>query len=242
MTKVKVFDLLYTVTSLDVLSKDILEKKYNKKMIVTPNVDHIVRFNKDLNFRNTYFNADVVVNDSKVVNLFSKLINMPIGYTIPGSDLTESIFNNIKNYVDINITVIGGDSNLMAKLCDKYALKNITHYNPPMNFHTKLKEMNKCLDLCKRTKADIIFLAVGSPKQELVAELLKKNGVDGCYLCIGASLLFLTGQEKRASKFIQKMHCEWLFRLVNNPRRLFKRYLVDGLSIFPIVYRQIKNK
>ena len=77
------------------------------------------------------------------------------------------------------------------------------------------------------------FLAIGSPQQEIIAQKLKGRGVArGLALCIGASIDFITGAEKRAPLWIRKSGFEWVFRLVQNPRRLAKRYLVRGPRIF----------
>ena len=75
--------------------------------------------------------------------------------------------------------------------------------------------------------------AVGSPQQETIAQMLRTRGVArGLALCIGASLNFITGVEKRAPVWMQKMALEWLYRLMQDPRRLARRYLVRGPRIF----------
>jgi exopolysaccharide biosynthesis WecB/TagA/CpsF family protein len=77
------------------------------------------------------------------------------------------------------------------------------------------------------------FLAVGSPQQEAIAQALRARGAArGLALCIGASLNFITGLEKRAPLWMQKMALEWLYRLLQNPRRLARRYLIRGPRIF----------
>ncbi|MFN3616165.1 MAG: WecB/TagA/CpsF family glycosyltransferase, partial [Rubrimonas sp.] len=83
--------------------------------------------------------------------------------------------------------------------------------------------------------AQVTLLAVGSPQQELLAAALAENGrAGGVGLCIGAGLEFLVGAKKRAPDFMQRMGLEWAFRLMSEPRRLWRRYLVDGIRIFPI--------
>jgi UDP-N-acetyl-D-mannosaminuronic acid transferase (WecB/TagA/CpsF family) len=76
-------------------------------------------------------------------------------------------------------------------------------------------------------------LAIGTPQQEIIAQQLKERGIArGLALCIGAAINFITGVEKRAPPWIRGSGFEWLFRLVMNPRRLAKRYLVRCPRIF----------
>jgi UDP-N-acetyl-D-mannosaminuronic acid transferase (WecB/TagA/CpsF family) len=81
-------------------------------------------------------------------------------------------------------------------------------------------------------------LAIGSPQQEIVAHKLKERGVArGLALCVGTAVNYLTGIEKRAPQWMQRIGFEWLFRLLQNPKRLAKRYLVRGPLIFPLLFR-----
>jgi UDP-N-acetyl-D-mannosaminuronic acid transferase (WecB/TagA/CpsF family) len=81
-------------------------------------------------------------------------------------------------------------------------------------------------------------LAIGSPQQEIIAQRLKERGIArGLALCVGASINFLTGIEKRAPLWMREAGLEWLYRLTKNPRRLWKRYLVRGPKIFLFLWR-----
>jgi hypothetical protein len=82
------------------------------------------------------------------------------------------------------------------------------------------------------------FLAIGSPQQEMIAAKLKERGVvRGLALCIGAAVNYLTGIEKRVPNWMQQLGWEWFYRLVQNPRRLARRYLVRGPLIFPLLFQ-----
>jgi N-acetylglucosaminyldiphosphoundecaprenol N-acetyl-beta-D-mannosaminyltransferase len=99
-------------------------------------------------------------------------------------------------------------------------------------------ESPQALEECLRFVEDgspfrFCFLAVGSPQQERVAELLQRRGkARGLALCVGASINFLTGVERRAPRWMQHAGLEWLYRLLRDPRRLASRYLVRGPRIF----------
>jgi exopolysaccharide biosynthesis WecB/TagA/CpsF family protein len=82
------------------------------------------------------------------------------------------------------------------------------------------------------------FLAVGSPQQEIVAQALKMRGLArGLALCVGASINFITGNERRAPPWMRRIGIEWLYRLLQNPKRLAYRYLVRGPRIFFLLWR-----
>ncbi|MFB9137080.1 WecB/TagA/CpsF family glycosyltransferase [Vibrio olivae] len=233
-----VFGIRFFNIGLNSMADDILGGKYNQKMIVTPNVDHVIRYEKDRHFHDIYAKADVYLNDSRVLKLFSQAIGNPINSLVSGSDLTARLFEQLTSHQSISVAIIGASEEVVAKIAEIYPIAKLTHHNPPMGFDSDERQIDKCVAVCQQANADIVFLAVGSPKQEIVADRLRAQGVSGCYLCIGASLLFLAGEEKRAPEFVRRANCEWLFRLAQSPKRLAKRYLVDGWQIVPIVLKE----
>ena len=89
--------------------------------------------------------------------------------------------------------------------------------------------------------ARFVFLAVGSPRQErLAAAVAATRRGTGTGLCIGASLAFLSGAERRAPGWMQRSRLEWAFRLATDPRRLARRYLVDSPRIVPMLLRETR--
>lgn len=242
MSKKTVFGIPFSNIGLGAAAQSILSGRYDGKIIVTPNVNHVSRLHEDSSFKKIYLASDVFLNDSRILGILSKLVRKPIKYLVPGSDLTAMLFDMLKNQTDTSIAIIGGNDEVLSDLKKIYGLKKISHYNPPMDFHLSELEMNKCLSVCREASASICFLAVGSPKQEFLADYLRSNGVKGCYLCIGASLLFLTGKEKRAPLFMRKLALEWLFRLLQSPRRLFKRYVFDMPKISKIFINELINR
>jgi N-acetylglucosaminyldiphosphoundecaprenol N-acetyl-beta-D-mannosaminyltransferase len=233
----KVFGLSFCNISLPDLGAEILRGAHSGDIIVTPNVDHVVRFHHDEVFRSIYKKADLFVNDSRILKKLSSMGLQKIESLVPGSDLTAWLFKYAPK--DLRITVIGASVETINVVSECYKIKNLHHYNPPMGFMNEQVEVNRCLSFCEKYKADITFLAVGSPRQEELAFMLKNSGGTGAFLCVGASLLFLSGEEKRAPRWIQLLHSEWFFRLLLNPRRLFRRYLIEGPSIFKIYLREL---
>jgi exopolysaccharide biosynthesis WecB/TagA/CpsF family protein len=106
-----------------------------------------------------------------------------------------------------------------------------------MGFIKDATEVETCLQYIEANSPfRFCLLAIGSPQQETIAQLLKARGrAKGMALCIGASVNFLTGDERRAPQWMQKLGCEWLYRLLQDPKRLAKRYLVRGPRVFSLL-------
>jgi len=124
-------------------------------------------------------------------------------------------------------------------LRQRFGLKALHHIDPPMNFIRDPAAVESCLRSIESISPfRFCFLAVGSPQQEIIALKLKQRGIArGLALCVGASINFITGVEIRAPKWMRKSGFEWLFRLMQDPKRLAKRYLWRGPLIFLLLPR-----
>jgi exopolysaccharide biosynthesis WecB/TagA/CpsF family protein len=237
----KIFDINFSDIHQDTIISNIICDKYNNKVIVTPNVDHIVRLHKDNKFREEYIKADVFINDSRIVKILSRTLGSPLEYVTPGSDITRSLFSEYHEISNNEFCVIGATKKDISEISKIYKTNEIHHYIPSFGFINREQEILKCIEFCKKLPKCIYFIAVGSPQQEILALRLKNAGVEGTFLCVGASLLFLSGSEKRAPKILQNANLEWLYRLIQSPKRLWKRYLLDGPYIFKITAIAIFN-
>jgi exopolysaccharide biosynthesis WecB/TagA/CpsF family protein len=201
--------------------------------VVTANVDHLIRFREDPSFRALYLSAAYTVLDSRVVALAMRLIKRMRLCVCPGSDLTAELLGRVVSASD-RVLLIGGSESQAKELAARYSLVNVRHHNPPMGFISNAEATDACLRFIEaQSPFRFCFLAVGSPQQEGIAQRLQVRGTArGLVLCVGASLNFLTGAERRAPRLMQRMGLEWLYRLLQNPRRLAHRYLVRGPRIF----------
>jgi N-acetylglucosaminyldiphosphoundecaprenol N-acetyl-beta-D-mannosaminyltransferase len=127
--------------------------------------------------------------------------------------------------------VVGGEISVFTKLLAQYPNLTLHHINPPMGFINDQDEINKVINYAEQVQPHYLFLAVGSPRQEILAEQLQLTLTKGVALCIGASLLFLVGDEKRAPKWVQRLSLEWCYRACQNPRVLVKRYFGNSLKL-----------
>jgi exopolysaccharide biosynthesis WecB/TagA/CpsF family protein len=204
--------------------------------VVTPNVDHLIRYHDDPAFRDKYSEAEFVLCDSRFL---SHLLSVTKGLHIPvctGSDLTKNLITQVAR-PDDRLVLIGGSSEQVATLVQQFGFTNLRHMNPPMGFIRSPEAVAQVLDFVEQNSPfRFCMLAVGCPQQEAIASQLKQRNVArGLALCIGASIDFLTGKESRAPVWMQRLGVEWVYRLLQSPRRLGSRYLVRGPRIFGIL-------
>ena len=204
--------------------------------VVTPNADHLIRYHDDPGFRACYGEASYILLDSRFLSFVFRLSKAQRIRVCTGSDLTAQLFARVIAPGD-SIVLIGGDAAQAGKLAAQYGLAALHHYNPPMGFIRHHDEVERCLQFVEACSPfRFCFLAVGAPQQEMLARMLKSRGIArGMGLCIGASVNFITGVERRAPPWMQRIGMEWVYRLAQDPGRLAKRYLVRGPRVFSLV-------
>lgn len=201
--------------------------------VVTPNVDHMIRYRESAEFRAYYAEAAYVLLDSQFA---SSLIRLLYGTRFPvckGSDLTDALFARVIQPDDA-VVLIGASDEQAQALRQRFGLRRLTHHNPPMGFADDPEAVEAALDIIEAASPfRFCLMAVGSPRQEMLSQRLVQRGrARGMVLCIGASINFLTGGERRAPSWMQRSGIEWLYRLLQDPRRLAHRYLVRGPRFF----------
>lgn len=204
--------------------------------IVTPNVDHMVRLHDEATeagIAAAYGAADLCVCDSRVLSALARLhgLRLPV---VTGSDLTAALLDEVLAPGD-RVAVVGGDAAIVERLKARYPRIEFIHHNPPMGLRRDSAARQAAADFVAEAKCRFTFLAVGSPQQEMIAAQVRH--ATGFGLCIGAALEFLTGDQVRAPRAVQRVGMEWAYRLASNPRRLWRRYLVEGPKIFRLARR-----
>jgi len=204
--------------------------------VVTPNVDHIIRLHKDPALRDLYDSADICVCDSRILRILARLrgIRIPL---VAGSDLCVLLFSKVIKRGD-RVAIVGARAADIDQLRLKFPHVEFVHHAPPHGLLQNADARRWAADFIAASQARFSLVAVGSPQQEMIANAVRGHrNARGMALCIGAGLDFVTGTQKRAPKAIQGLNLEWAHRLATNPRRLWRRYLVDDMAIFPIYLR-----
>ena len=205
--------------------------------VVTPNVDHMVRLaTAGTDVRLAYANADLCVCDSRVLQRLAEIFGVQLTI-VPGSDLVADLFEHLLHEGD-RVCLIGGGADHVAALEQRFPGLIILHHAPPMGLSHDQAARAAASDFAAQAAARVTLLAVGSPQQELLAREMALNGcVHGTALCIGASVDFLVGFQTRAPLFLQRLGLEWSWRLITRPRRMARRYLIEGPMILPMALR-----
>lgn len=210
-----------------------LEKKRGF-ILSTPNIDFFSKIAIEPQLGELLKSSDFLVCDSQPISLLSRLIGSDIP-KISGSDL---IFDLLKLCSDLEIGVafLGGDPKSAFYIEKK--VENLFSNIPNLLVDSRMIDDNDWLELSSiseklaRSKTGMVFVGYGFPKQEKVAQTLKKQNPNISFICIGMGIKYFTGEMKRSPRFLSNIGAEWIWRLLNEPRRLFKRYLIRGIPTF----------
>jgi exopolysaccharide biosynthesis WecB/TagA/CpsF family protein len=204
--------------------------------VATPNVDHVVRMDRQPALGTLYHNAWMNLCDSRILESFASAsyLDLPAA---PGADVVTDLF---RKYIapDDTVLMIGGTEEMSAALRERFGLKDLRWFDAPSGLRDDGDARAACVRFIRENPASYVFLAVGSPQQEMIAYEARQAGdCSGVAICCGASLEFLAGVTARAPAWMRANRLEWLFRLCVEPRRMWKRYLVDAPRIFAIWHR-----
>ncbi len=206
--------------------------------VVTPNADHLVRLGRDPRLNAIYRDAELRLLDSRVVFGLGRLLGLTVPPVVTGSDLTAHLLARHLRRGE-RITIVGLEPAWLPALVARCGLAPPAHYNPPFGFTDDPEAFDATVAFIRSHPARFIFLAVGSPRQEyLAASVAARGGATGTGLCVGAALEFLAGARRRAPWFMQRCGLEWLYRLAMEPRRLFRRYLVNSPVVIILLLKQ----
>jgi N-acetylglucosaminyldiphosphoundecaprenol N-acetyl-beta-D-mannosaminyltransferase len=202
-------------------------------VVVTPNLDHLRRCRSDVHFEALVAEADLVVADGMPLVWASRLQGTRLPERVAGSNMISTLSGSAAKR-GRSVFMLGGDEGTAegaAKVLQgRYpGLKVAGTYCPAPGFERNKRVMADLREMLAASGADIVYVALGSPKQERLIASIRSELPQAWWLGVGVSFSFLTGQVKRAPQWMQRHGVEWIHRLCQEPRRLFKRYLMVGL-------------
>jgi N-acetylglucosaminyldiphosphoundecaprenol N-acetyl-beta-D-mannosaminyltransferase len=229
------------------LSRLELLERLEDGVVFTPNVDHVMKLQSDPEFHEAYGCANYIVCDSKVLYYVSRLLRTPIKEKISGSDLFPAFYEYHRNNEDIKIFLLGAREGVAREAQRKINAKVkrcivVNAFSPSFGFDKDEAECLKIVEIINRSQATVLAVGVGAPKQEKFIHKYKDLMPNiKIFLAIGATIDFEAGNVKRSPKWISEVGLEWLYRLFSEPRRLWKRYLVEGFPFFGLILKQVLN-
>lgn len=198
--------------------------------VVTPNVDHVIKLMDGRVPRDVYSGADLKVCDSRILAHLARLRGKALS-VYPGSDLTADLLGSPATEA-LTVAVFGPDRAAFDDLVDRYPRQRLVFLPAPM-LTPATTAWTTAVRATAEAEWDILLACVSFPKQERFAHALRDAGrTHGVTLCVGASIDFLTDRQQRAPRLVQRLSLEWLHRLLSQPRRMFRRYVIEGPAIF----------
>jgi len=201
--------------------------------IITYNVDIMRRHIVDADFRNLALQASMIVADGMPLVWASRIQGTPLPSRVAGANLISSLSASAANN-GRSIFLLGGDigtaeeaSRVLQSRWPGVLIAGT--WFPPPGFESDAVEMDNIRVALERTQPSIIYVALGSPKQEKLILKLRNTLPQSWWVGVGISFSFLSGSLRRAPDWMQRSGLEWMHRLWQEPRRLGRRYLKDGL-------------
>ena len=201
--------------------------------LVTPNLDILRQTTKDPELRAMLNRADLIVADGMPLIWASRLSGKALPERVAGSSMILPLSEQAAK-AGRRVYLLGGNpgvadecGQLLKQQCPGLVIAGTSC--PPVGFEKDDAYMDDLKEAIDKAKPDLVYVALGAPKQEKVIQMLRDAAPDAWWLGIGISLSFLTGDVQRAPRWMQKTGLEWVHRLCHEPKRLAKRYLVDGL-------------
>lgn len=208
-------------------------------MVVTVNVDHLIRIQEDRKYARLVGDADLVLADGQPVVWASRLLRRSLPQRVAGSDLVPAMCARAAE-LGYRVFFLGGEPGAAERAGELVSarmpnLKFVGSYCPPYNFEKDPEECAKALDAVRRSNPDLVFVGLGSPKQEQwIARNMRHYG-PAVSVGVGITFSFLAGYVRRAPIFMRRLGLEWLHRLYSEPTRLWRRYLVRGPRFLPLI-------
>ncbi len=235
---------LLNVNIHNITLEELLKKLQFGGIVFTPNVDHVMKLQKNQEFYRVYQEADYRVCDSQILMYASRFLGNPIKEKICGSDLFPAFYNYYKHNKSIKIFLLGGLGDLAQRAQQNINSKVgrdivVATYAPSFGFEKNEEECQKIVNLINVSKATVLAIGVGAPKQELwISKYRNQLKKVKTFFAIGATINFEAGDVERSPKWMSEVGLEWLYRLTSEPRRLWKRYLLDSIPFFWLIVQQ----
>ena len=240
MSRIKILNV-----ALDSISQNELLKQLKQGVLVTPNVDQIVKMQYDKEYYDIVKRAGWCVCDSKILYLSAKLLGTPLPEAIPGSSFFPAFYEYHKEDENCKIFLLGAMDGVAQKAMERINNKVgrrivVGAYSPSYGFEKKQDENEQIYRLINESGANVVLVGVGCPKQEKWIDKHKTQmpGVD-IWMALGATIDFEAGNIKRAPMIWRKLYMEWFYRFLQEPKRMYKRYFIDDPKFFWYLLKQM---
>jgi N-acetylglucosaminyldiphosphoundecaprenol N-acetyl-beta-D-mannosaminyltransferase len=209
--------------------------------VITPNVDQAISLYHDDELRKAYEASDILIADGTPIVVLARALGARALHRLTGADLLPAAAQRAPQE-GWRIVLTGG----RPEISDR-AARNLRHeYGADVfSVHFPLiksvddEQSLEVIEQLRALKPDLVFVCLGSPKQDVWVHRWRDDLAPAVYIGAGAAVDFAAGVKTRAPRLVQKFGAEWLFRLAQEPRRLAKRYILRGPKFLMIAARSV---
>ena len=229
-------DVLNEAETIELVEKYIITKTPLHLMGV--NADKINEVNKNALMKKIVNSCGVINADGASVILASKYLKKKLPERVAGIDLMQKLVS-LASEKKYGVYLLGAKKEVV-----KETTEVLRHRYPNIDIkgfrdgYFKREDWKKISDEIKKKKPDIVFVGITSPNKEYLIEYLQNDGNNAVFMGVGGSFDVLSGNIKRAPVWMQKANLEWLFRVLQEPKRLFKRYFVGNWIFIRAIYKE----
>jgi N-acetylglucosaminyldiphosphoundecaprenol N-acetyl-beta-D-mannosaminyltransferase len=211
--------------------------------VVTPNADHTVMLQEHAGLRAAYRDADMVLADGFPVIWASRLLGRRLPERVAGSDLVPALFEAADPKRPLRTFLLGAAPGVAERAAARIraawpGVDVVATCSPPLGFEQDEVEQERILACIRSAVPDLLVIGLGAPKQELWVHRHRDRIGASAALCVGATIDFLAGEKARAPKWLQRLHLEWFYRMMGEPRRLVRRYARDAWVFPQLVWQE----
>jgi N-acetylglucosaminyldiphosphoundecaprenol N-acetyl-beta-D-mannosaminyltransferase len=201
--------------------------------VITPNLQQLRRYAREDSLHGFFSQAELVLADGMPLVWASRLKGTPLPARVAGSDLIWSLSREAARNGH-SILILGGtrETGWLAarRLHEEFpALRVAGMVHPPYGFDSDPYAIEQIAQALDDAQPDLVYVGLGFPKQEQLIALLRERFPRTWFLGIGMSIEFVCGRVPRAPRWMQRSGLEWVHRLALEPRRLGRRYLLEGV-------------
>jgi N-acetylglucosaminyldiphosphoundecaprenol N-acetyl-beta-D-mannosaminyltransferase len=222
-----------------------LVAKQQPALIVTPNVDHLVMIEADGEFAAAYARASLRVADGAPLVALARMLHTPLPERVAGVDLTNAVLRAAETSGK-TVFFFGGApwalERAVARISEAFPdLRVVGTTAPDVDLDAPTEDERAALAAVRSARPDLLVLFLGTPKQEKWFWRRQEELPPTVALAVGGTVDMLAGIRKRAPKWVQRIGFEWIWRMVQDPLRLGRRYLVRDRAFFGIARRDLRD-
>lgn len=215
-------------------------------VVFAVNVDGIVLAQENVLLRSAYARASLSLPDGMPLLWAARLLGAVLPEKVSGSDFVPFILEHAAE-VGWKVYFLGGSPGIAAlardRICERLPrLKVVGVDSPSINLNDSASVRGKIVARIREASPDLVFVALGAPKQEIWIDLVRDELRPAVLFAVGGTLDFLSGKTKRAPAWISGIGLEWLFRLCHEPKRLWRRYLLRDPKFLMITARAMMHR